>query len=131
MSVWILATLGLYFLQTLIAPILRLTQDRSKILQTVLGNRDNLPDMTTMTGRFDRALKNMIEAMFVFIPLSLLSIILEADKSAAVLGAQIFFFSRVVYIPAYVSGIFGLRTTIWTISVIGQILLLIAILEAL
>ncbi len=43
-------------------------------------------------------------------------------------GAQVWFWARVVYVPIYAAGIPYLRTLVWTISAIGLILMLIALL---
>ena len=38
-------------------------------------------------------------------------------------GATVFFWARLVYWPAYLAGIVYLRTAIWTVSVIGLVLI--------
>ena len=40
------------------------------------------------------------------------------------MGAQIYFWARLLYIPAYASGIPVVRTVLWTISVIGLVMVL-------
>ncbi len=42
-----------------------------------------------------------------------------------VLGAQLYFWSRLIYVPIYALGIPYLRTLVWTVSMVGIVLLLI------
>jgi uncharacterized MAPEG superfamily protein len=39
------------------------------------------------------------------------------------LGAQIFFWARVVYAAVYLAGIPWVRTAVWAVSVIGMLLI--------
>ena len=130
MTNWILATLGLYFIQTMIAPVIQYTSGGRATLMIAMTGRDNPPEMSAVTARIDRATHNMVEALLVFIPLSLLAIILGVADGQAATGAMIFFFARVVYIPAYASGIAGVRTSVWTVGTIGLIMILLAVLGA-
>ena len=62
-----------------------------------------------------RALKNLKESLFIFIPLSLLSIISDVD---IVLAATVWLVLRVVYCILYYMGVSYLRTIVWFLSVI-------------
>ena len=87
------------------------------------GNREGVPTPFGMAGRADRAAKNMIEAMVMFLALVLAASI--AGKSAqAAYGATIFFWARLVYWPVYLAGIIFLRTLIWFASLFGLFLIL-------
>ena len=44
------------------------------------------------------------------------------------LGAQVFFWARVVYIPVYYAGIVYLRTAVWTVGIIGLAMMISAML---
>jgi uncharacterized MAPEG superfamily protein len=44
-----------------------------------------------------------------------------------VLGAQLYFWARLVYVPVYAAGIPYLRTLIWAASIVGIVLLLTAL----
>jgi uncharacterized MAPEG superfamily protein len=92
------------------------------------GNRDNLPEHTPASGRADRAAKNMIEAMVLFVPLVAAARALNLPDEATALGAQVFFFARLVYFPVYVIGIPGLRTALWLASLVGLAMMLRAVL---
>ena len=87
------------------------------------GNREGVQTPLGMAGRADRAARNMIEAMVMFLALALAASI--AGKSAqAAYGATIFFWARLVYWPVYLAGIIFLRTLIWFASLFGLFLIL-------
>ena len=87
------------------------------------GNREGLAAPVGMAGRADRASKNQLEAMVMFLAVVLAAGI--ADKtSQAALGATIFFWARLVYWPVYLAGIVYLRTAVWFVSIIGLILII-------
>jgi uncharacterized MAPEG superfamily protein len=125
MSVWIVLVLALFFLQSTLAPFV---QWRSNI-RAALGPRDKAPPMPVAGGRLERAFRNMIEAILIFIPLALLAEIQGGADGLAKAGAAVFFLARVLYIPAYVSGALGIRSAIWLIGHTGLIMLAIAVLR--
>ena len=87
------------------------------------GNREGLGPPVGMAGRADRASKNQLEAMVMFLAVVLAAGI--ADKtSQAALGATIFFWARLVYWPVYLAGIVYLRTLIWFVSLFGLFLII-------
>lgn len=90
---------------------------------TLLGNREDMPKLTGWAGRAGRAHSNMIENMALFVPLILAVQIAGRNTATTVLGAQIFFFARLAYAFAYIFGIRYLRTLLWTVSVIGLIMI--------
>jgi len=90
------------------------------------GNREGLAPPLGMAGRADRAAKNMLEAMVVFLALILAAQITGKIAQVA-LGATVFFWARVAYWPVYLAGIVYLRTLIWFVSVLGLIMILIEI----
>ena len=84
------------------------------------GNRDDLPEPTPLAGRADRAAKNMVENLAMFV--ALVAAVHFAGKSGeqATLGANIFFWSRLAFWPCYLAGITHLRTLIWLASILGM-----------
>ena len=92
-----------------------------------IGNRDNLGEPTPLAGRADRAARNMLENLVLFI--ALLAAVHFAGKVNAQiqLGANIFFWSRVAYWPAYVAGTPLVRTLVWSVSIIGLAIIAAAI----
>jgi uncharacterized MAPEG superfamily protein len=92
-----------------------------------LGNRDNLPDATPLGGRAVRAATNTLENFVLFAALALTAHAAGVDEPAT-LGAQVFFWARVVYLPVYWAGITGLRSLIWAVGTAGLAMMLPAIL---
>jgi uncharacterized MAPEG superfamily protein len=92
-------------------------------LMDAFGNRENLPTPSGMAGRADRAARNMIQGMVMFVTLVLAAHI-AGKASQAALGATVFFWARLVYWPLYLAGIVYLRTLAWIVSIIGLILIL-------
>jgi uncharacterized MAPEG superfamily protein len=90
--------------------------------QTAFGNREGIPPALGMAGRADRAAKNQLEAMVMFLALVLAAQI-AGKASQAALGATIFFWARLIYWPVYLAGIIYLRTAIWFVGIIGLALI--------
>ena len=98
-------------------------------LSWALGPRDEAPPPINVTGaRFDRAWKNYLETF----PLFAAAVLLEASSGhgsgLAPLGAQLYFWGRVAFLPLYAIGWPVVRTLAWTVSLIGIALLLVAVL---
>jgi len=118
----ILGVLALWVVQTLLPSTLRYTSDRSQLSQniaTALGARDDPPEMPVLGARAQRAVGNMLEALPVFISIALLLEIRGDPSSMAVGGAWFFLGARVLYVPAYLSAIPGLRSLMWMSSWVG------------
>jgi uncharacterized MAPEG superfamily protein len=114
----ILIVLAIYLL-SIFAPTIANMPSTS--LSKLMGPRDDAAEPGVVVARLNRALNNLKESLPLFIPLSLLALIVkDVNMSQAVLGAQIFAGARLIYIPVYAAGIPGLRTAIWMISMGGM-----------
>lgn len=89
-----------------------------------LGNREGLPVATGMLGRAKRASNNMNENLPLFAILVLVAHASGETNSMSALGAQIFFGGRVAHALVYIAGIPGLRTLMWTVSIVGMALII-------
>ncbi|MEP3227141.1 MAG: MAPEG family protein [Parasphingorhabdus sp.] len=119
MTAIILTVLIVYVVQLFLQEMSLLGVDRKKLL----GNRDSLPEHTVVSARLERAKNNMMEALPIFLGLALLAIIKDGDDSAATTGALVFLVTRILYVPAYASGIRAVRSILWTISLIGLLMM--------
>ena len=108
----ILLTLLFYFIQLPIPMILGL---KEVPLSYNLSSRDEEVKIPIISGRGIRALKNLKESLFIFLPLSLLSVIIEVD---VIMAATIWLALRVIYCVLYYLGISYLRTIVWFLSII-------------
>ena len=108
----ILLTLLFYFIQLPLPMILGL---KDVSLSYNLSNRDEEVNRPVISERGIRALKNLKESLFIFIPLSLLSIVSDID---VVLAATVWLVLRVVYCVTYYAGISYLRSIVWLLSIV-------------
>jgi len=97
---------ALLLLQTLIAVVTAIHQVG---LSALAGNRENLPAIAGLAGRAQRAQRNMLENFVLFAALVFVAQTTARLNSMTVLGAELFFWARVVYVPIYVIGIPWLR----------------------
>jgi len=127
----ILLVLALFVLQTLLPNRFRTREGAGNPLAEALGPRDDLPPLTKIGGRAERALDNMHEALPVFLALALLNLVTGTAGPMAVNGAWVFLVARVLYLPAYLSGVPGVRTLIWGASWVGLVMMLVPLLDRL
>ncbi|TPG07265.1 hypothetical protein EAH88_12485 [Rhodanobacter glycinis] len=85
------------------------------------------PPLSSIGGRLDRARANFLETFPLFAAAVLLAHLLQRHDNLTVLGAQLYFWARLAYVPVYAAGIPYLRTLVWTVSIIGIVLLLAAL----
>lgn len=127
---WILAVLALFFVQTLLPNAARAMSQEPAQRAYLRGNRDEAPPQTVMSGRMERALANMNEALVVFLPLAVLAVATDHAGGWTSTGAAVFFFARVAYVIAYASGIAPLRSLVWTVGHAGLGMMVAGLLAA-
>jgi uncharacterized MAPEG superfamily protein len=92
------------------------------------SSRDEpLPTLTGVAGRLDRARANFLETFAFFAALVLAVVALGRHDATSALGAQLYFWARLVYVPVYAAGIPYLRTLVWAVSIAGLVMLLVAL----
>ena len=88
-----------------------------------LGPRDDpRPPPTGMAGRLDRASRNFLETFPFFAALVLAAAAIDRHNGMIVTGAHVYFWSRLVYLPAYALAVPFLRSVVWGASLIGILL---------
>ncbi len=92
-------------------------------LGTLAGNREGVPELAGWAGRAQRAHRNMLENLPLFIALVLIAQAAGKANAMTLLGAQLFFWGRLAHWLIYLAGIPWLRTLAWAVSVIGLILI--------
>jgi uncharacterized MAPEG superfamily protein len=92
-------------------------------LPTLAGNREGLAPCTGWAGRAARAHHNMLENLVLFAALVLVAVFAGRTNGTTLLGAQLFFWARLVYAVVYLAGIPWLRTVVWVVSVVGLALI--------
>jgi uncharacterized MAPEG superfamily protein len=83
------------------------------------GNRDDFPQPSPLAGRAERTARNTLENFVLFAAIALVAQAAATPSPRVLLGAQVFFWSRIAYIPVYYAGIKYLRTAVWAASIVG------------
>ncbi|MDR7134753.1 putative MAPEG superfamily protein [Lysobacter niastensis] len=85
------------------------------------------PPLTGVAARMDRAFGNFMETFPFFAAAVLAVLVSDQSNATSALGAQLYFWARVAYLPLYAAGIPYLRTLVWTVSLIGLVMVLAAL----
>lgn len=120
----ILLVLALYLLQL----FLQETTGYRFNLWRIIGNRDRAPELSALAGRLERAKDNMIESLVIFLPLALIALMRGGDNAQAAHAALAFLIARIVYVPAYASGIPGLRSLAWLAALASLVMMALTLL---
>lgn len=94
------------------------------------GPRDERRDLVGIAGRLQRAFANHVEGLVLFAAAVLVVVEGNASGPETEAAAVTYLAARVLYVPAYVSGIPFLRSAIWavgfgaTLSMVGTALFL-------
>ena len=102
--------------------------DLSKGIGWALGPQDSARDQSAVAGRIQRALRNYLETFPAFIALALALAVTDMGNATSAMGAAIWFWARIVYIPAYVIAIPMLRSVTWFVSIGGLLMMLMPLL---
>ena len=96
-----------------------------------MSSRDQqAPQLSGKTARLDRAFQNYQETFPFFLGAVVVAIIniflANSSSTLPVTGCQIYVIARILYIPAYVFNLIGIRTLIWITSMLGIALVLLS-----
>lgn len=89
-----------------------------------VGNRDEEKRATGVAGRLKRAMENHFEGLILFTIAVIVVVIGDASSSITETCAWIYLAARVLYIPAYASGIFLVRSLIWSVGFVATFVML-------
>lgn len=87
------------------------------------GPRDGLPAPSVRNQRAVRLRNNMLENMVMFVALVLVANAAGVSNVMTVVGAQIFFFARVLHAIVYFGGWPWIRPVFWFLGVIGMLMI--------
>lgn len=123
---YLLASVALFFVMIAVQG---LASDREHGVKFALGPRDgDVIDKSLLVQRAKRANANMMEGMFLFVPLILLALQTGQTSMMTSAGAALFFLGRLAYAPLYWFGVNILRSVAWFVSILGIILIFINLL---
>lgn len=101
---------------------------REKGLKWNMGARDaEGAPVGAVTERVNRALRNFLETFPFFAAAVLAAAVAGRLDGTTALGAQLYFWARVAYLPLYAAGVPYLRTLVWGVSIAGLLMVLSAL----
>jgi uncharacterized MAPEG superfamily protein len=119
-------TLVLAFVQILLFDFARTGQYG---LKWNTGPRDEtMPALSPVAGRLSRAQYNLYETLPLFIGAVLVAHLAGRENAITAMGAQVYFWGRVVYVPLYAFGVRMLRSIVWLVSTAGLLAIFYALL---
>jgi uncharacterized MAPEG superfamily protein len=122
MLLWIVLVLALYLAQLFIPSLFRIAQPDIGLVRYV-GSRDDLPSLSPFGGRSERAARNFAESLPFFLTAAVLTIVLDRETTLSLVGAQLFFWARLVYLGLYLAAVPWLRSIMWTIAFAGIVMM--------
>ena len=119
---WASSLLGIVYLLAAVVPSVL-----GRGLPWAAGPRDGeWPALGKVGARLDRAWKNFLETFPLFIAAILVEAQVPQDSELAGMGAQLYFWGRVAFLPIYAIGLPYMRTVAWTVSLAGIVMVLLA-----
>lgn len=124
MLIW---TVSLGIVQLLLAAVLATAQ---RGIKWNVSPRDGMQaPLAGVAGRMDRAWRNLMETFPFFAALVLVAVLSGRADAATALGAQLYFWSRVAYVPLYAAGVPYLRSLVWAVGLWGLLQMLWSLLR--
>ena len=77
-----------------------------------------------VAGRVNRALSNFLETFPLFAAAVLAVVAAGRTDGNTALGAQLYLWARVAYVPLYAAGIPYVRSLVWAVSLVGLLMVL-------
>ncbi|NHZ77847.1 hypothetical protein F2P44_00825 [Massilia sp. CCM 8695] len=104
-------------------------RNRETGMEYNMGPRDGgAPPPRPVTARLQRAQANLFETLPLFAAAVLIAHVGGREGALTLWGAWAYLVARVVYVPLYAAGIPVLRSIVWTVSMVGLGMMLVAIL---
>lgn len=100
---------------------------RSQGLIPLANSRDELPPPSVFQARVKRVVDNHREGLTIMAPLILIAAITQSTNATTALGAQLFFYSRVVHAGLYLVGAPLIRPLVWSVGVVGTVMVFAAL----
>lgn len=91
----------------------------------LMGPRDTeRKSANVLSGRFARALKNLLETYPAFVALALALVVSGKAGGIAATGAWIWLVARIVFVVVYGLGVPVVRTLVWLVALAGLLMML-------
>jgi uncharacterized MAPEG superfamily protein len=120
------ATLILAIVQILLTAQMRTRQYGR---QWNIGARDEaMPPLAPLPARLARAQANLMETLPLFAAAVLAAAVSGRLGMRTTIGAHLYFWARLVYVPLYAAGIPAVRTLVWLVSLVGLVMVIAGLL---
>lgn len=86
---------------------------------------ENLPPLTGLAGRLERALRNFCETFPLFLAAMLVASLAGHCEGTTAIGCRMYFWGRIAYLPLYGFGVPVVRSLAWNVATIGIIVILV------
>lgn len=94
-----------------------------------MGARDGaMPPLSPVADRLGRAQANLFETLPLFIAAVLIANVAGIHTRTTVVGAELYFWARVIYLPLYAFGVPVVRSLVWLVSLAGLVMIVAALL---
>ncbi|MFM1959314.1 MAG: hypothetical protein RL588_831 [Pseudomonadota bacterium] len=100
---------------------------RQQDLKWAAGARDEAMPISGVAARLDRAFRNFMETFPLFAAAVLAVVIAGKTGDLSLWGAALYVVSRALYAPIYAAGTYMVRSLVWTLSLMGVIMVLSAL----
>jgi uncharacterized MAPEG superfamily protein len=92
------------------------------------GARDGeSPPPGKLAGRLIRAQANLFETLPIFAAAVIMAHIAGKDGQLTFIGAHLYFFGRLIYLPLYALGTPYVRTLAWLVAFAGLVMVIVAL----
>jgi uncharacterized MAPEG superfamily protein len=92
----------------------------------LLGPRDDARPVGVVAARLDRALKNFLETFPLFAAALIACAMAGKLGTYTLWGSALYVIGRALYVPLYASGVALVRTLVWTVSIVGVVMVIVA-----
>ncbi len=103
----------------LLASVLRARTWTPEGMKVGFGNREAMPEPSPLAGRAERAARNTLDNLVLFVAAFAAARLSGAPPERILFGAHVFVWARCVYLAVYLAGIPYLRTAVYAVSVLG------------
>ena len=80
-----------------------------------------------LAGRLIRAQANLFETLPIFAAAVIMAHIAGKDGQLTFIGAHLYFFGRLIYLPLYALGLPFIRSLVWLVAFAGMLMVLAAL----
>ena len=92
----------------------------------LMGPRDEPKPVGVVAARLDRALGNFLQTFPLFAAALLACDFAGKFGTSTLYGAALYVIARALFVPIYAAGVPVVRTLVWTVSMIGIVMVIVA-----